>query len=172
MGHEPAAARSDATGAAVPLFARLAWAALLVLAGTQLGCSSDVECVAGTSGCPCLAASTCGQGLTCEPTSGLCESAKMLRLPAIDPSARSCELLLEDDQATVVHTVFDPSVRGEEVREAPRTGIAFHAMGDAAIGPDAVKVLVLGDGPFRIASSQCFDREGRPIAGGGMSSDG
>jgi hypothetical protein len=138
----------------------------------HLGCSADVECVAGSSGCPCLAASTCNQGLSCEPTTGLCESGKALRLPAIDPSARACELLLEDDQATVVHAIFDPSVRGEEVREAPRTGIAFHAMGDAAIGPDAVKIMVLGDGTFRVANGQCFDREGRPIPGGGMSGDG
>ena len=170
---EPGAAQPDAPEHAVPGLVRLAWAALLALAAVQAGCGTEEQqCVAGSSGCPCLAASTCNDGLTCEPTSGLCQSARMLRLPAIDPVARSCEILLEDDQAAVLSAVFDPTVRGEEVREAPRTGLAFHAMGDAAIGPDAVKILVLGDGPFRVASSQCFDREGRPIAGGGMSSDG
>ncbi len=66
----------------------------------------------------------------------------------------------------------DVSVRAEHVRQAPRTAIAFHAMGDAPIGRDAVRVEVLGDGDFRIVNAQCFDRDGEPIEGGGIATDG
>jgi hypothetical protein len=92
-------------------------------------------------------------------------------LPSIDPAARSCEVLLEDESAQVLRARFEGSVRGEHVRQAPRTALAFHALADAAIGSGAVRLDVLGGGEPRIASARCFDREGRPIEGGGMATD-
>ncbi len=147
----------------------------LLLIASHFGAACDDAadvCAAGKEGCSCSAASTCDPGLVCDASSGGCVRPRTLSLPAIDAAARSCELLLSDDGSRVVRPRAEGSVRVEHVREAPRTAIAFHATSDAPIGRDAVRVEVLGDGDFRIVNAQCFDRDGEPIEGGGIATDG
>jgi hypothetical protein len=139
---------------------------------TSQSCSRPSECVVGETSCQCDARGQCDPGLVCEPAAGVCLAPRSIALSAIDPAARSCEVLLEDASATVVAARFAASVRGEHVREAPRTAVTFHAMGDAAIGREAVRIDVLGEGDFRVARGQCFDRLGEPISGGGIATDG
>jgi hypothetical protein len=108
----------------------------------------------------------------CDTAQNLCESSRTISLPAIDSAARSCELLLEDDGASVVGADFAPSVRGETVRQSPRTAVAFYGTADEPIRSSAVRIKVVGSGGMTIARARCFDREGQPLPGGGISTGG
>jgi hypothetical protein len=147
--------------------------AILLTGLVGAGCSAPSStCEAGASGCACGPGSTCDADLVCDPEARLCGRPRTRSLPRIDDAARSCEVLLEDTGARVVGTRFDASLRGEHVRQAPRTALAFHALADAPIGGGAVQVELVGDGDLHVARAQCFDREGRAIEGGGMATGG
>lgn len=130
---------------------------------TLANCSGTREaCAPGDADCACLAGSRCADGLVC--TDGnVCERPRTEGLPAIDPAARSCEVLLEESGAQVSGVRFGGSVVGEFVRQAPKTALAFHARGDTAMAGLDVGVEVAGDGAFTIASAHCFDRQGRVV---------
>ena len=141
---------------------------VLTIGATLGGCHEGARsCSSGQESCPCEPAARCDEGLVCDPDH-VCRTPNTVGLPPIDPAARSCELLLDDDSATVAGARFDPFVQGELVREAPRTAVAFFASEDRAIATDAVLIEVLGEGSFGIARAQCFDKDGRPIEGGGL----
>ncbi len=144
--------------------------AMSALAALWLACSHPApqECTDGAAGCACRVDNTCDDGLACDLTAHQCEATHDLELPAIDPAARSCELLLEDGAAQVVRATFSPAVEGASVRQAPRTAVTFYASGDAAIPRDAVHIQLTGTGGMTIARARCFDRDGHPISGGGL----
>jgi hypothetical protein len=152
---------------------RLAWL-MVPLAGLFVSACAEPAstCEAGASGCACRPGSACDADLVCDPEAQLCGRARTRSLPRIDAAARSCEVLLEDEGARVVGARFDATVRGEQVRQAPRTALAFHALADAPIGGGAVRVELVGDGELHVTRAQCFDREGRALEGGGMATGG
>jgi len=129
-------------------------------------------CIDGAAGCACRVDNTCDDGLACDLTAHTCEATHDLELPAIDPAARSCELLLADGTAQVVRATFTASVEGASVRQAPRTAVTFYASGDAAIAHDAVHIQLTGTGGMTIARARCFDRDGHPLPGGGIATGG
>jgi hypothetical protein len=143
---------------------------LAVLAGCQK--ADSAPCTQGQEDCACTADHGCDEGLSCEQDSKTCKPPTTLTLPSIDAAARSCELLLDDDTGAVQGANFEASVQGEFVRQAPHTAVTFFAAKDAAIPDGAVHIQVLGEGQFRITRAQCFDRDGKPIAGGGLKGDG
>lgn len=138
-----------------------------------LGCGSSITpCEKGASACACAEGAVCDDGLACDEVSRTCLPPRIALLPAIDARARSCELLLEDTSAHIANVRFDDTLRGEQVREAPRTALAFHALSDIPIDAASVELELLGEGTFRIARAQCFDQDGQAIASGGLASDG
>ncbi|MCE9579338.1 MAG: hypothetical protein K8W52_39810 [Deltaproteobacteria bacterium] len=147
-----------------------------ILLGTLLAaaCSHPApqQCTDGAAGCACRVDNTCDDGLACDLTAHTCEATHDLELPAIDPAARSCELLLEDATAQVVRATFAASVEGESIRQAPRTGVTFYAAGDHAIAHDAVHIQLTGTGGMTVARARCFDRDGHAIPGGGIATGG
>lgn len=150
---------------------RLVLAATLALLAACGASSSPAACVDGQAGCACRVDDTCDDGLACDVAAHTCEATHAVSLPAIDPAARACEVLLADDGARVVRARFDASVRGETVRQAPRTAVTFHAMGDARIGRDAVRIELTGPGGMAVVRGRCFDRDGRPLPGGGLGAE-
>lgn len=146
--------------------------AALALALSACGSPEPSVCAPGGEGCPCSSASTCGDGLVCSSDSNVCLAPRSVSLPAIDPAARSCEVLLEDGTAHVVDAVFDSSVLGQSVRQAPRTAVTFFSASDAPIRSSAVRIQLAGDGVMTVRTARCFDRAGRPLAGGGIASGG
>lgn len=148
--------------------------ALLGVALAVASCSgpADATCTPGDRGCPCAAGSACEEGLVCDTTLGVCASARVVELPPIDPGARSCELLLEDDGAAVVRASFGTTVRGETIRQAPRTGVTFFSLRDAPIEGAAIHVELVGDGSMKVTRARCFDRLGHALPGGGIATDG
>ena len=132
------------------------------------GHPDPTQCTDGAAGCACRADETCDDGLSCDLTAHTCEATHGIELPAIDPAARSCELLIEDDGARVVGADFADSVAGETVRQAPRTAVTFYAAGDHSIAHDAVHVQLSGTGGMTISRARCFDRDGHALPGGGI----
>jgi hypothetical protein len=150
------------------------WRPLAVLAFTAAACShpAPTECTDGAAGCACHVDDTCDDGLSCDLTSHQCEATHGVELPAIDPAARSCEVLLEDSGARVVRADFAASVQGETVRQAPRTAVTFYAAGDHSIARDAVQIELTGAGTMSVARARCFDRDGHALPGGGVATGG
>jgi hypothetical protein len=146
--------------------------ALISFSAAACGSSANEPCAVGESSCACDVGGACRDGLACDTLTNLCEGTRTISLPAIDGAARSCELLIEDDSASVVGADFASSVHGESIRQAPRTAVTFYADTDAPIGGSAVRIEVLGTGEFSIKQARCFDRSGVPIPGGGIAVDG
>jgi len=140
---------------------------LLVILATLVACGGDSRpaCADGEAGCACRVDDTCADGLACDLATRQCETTREVALPAIDPAARACEILLADDGARVVTARFDGSVTGESIRQAPRTALAFHANEDRAIASSAVRAVLAGAGGMTVARTRCFDRDGRALAG-------
>ena len=147
-------------------FASALFASVLLAA---CGGSTSTDCPPGTEGCRCEPIG-CGDGLACGDD-GLCEGLRTASLPAIDPVARSCEVLVEDGEAKVAGARFEDSVDGVHVRQAPKTAVTFYARRDQAIGASAVQLELLGAGSFRVATATCFDADGHPIPGGGIAAE-
>lgn len=147
---------------------------LLMLAVTLSACGSEGSgtCTAGEPGCACGPSGSCADGVACDTATNTCEGTRLVQLPPIDAAARACELLLEDDTASVVGADFGDSVRGESIRQAPRTAVTFYRTEDAPISRSAVRIRLVGGGEMKITTARCFDREGHPLPASALAIDG
>lgn len=143
------------------VFVSLALALPALLAGC--GGGSNEPCASGAAGCACRPGNVCDDGLACDDVTLVCEGGRSVTLPPLDPAARSCEVLVTDDGGRAVATEFASSVRGESVRQAPRTAVTFHGVADAPLSPDAVRLRVAGEGDVHIERARCFDADGRAL---------
>lgn len=145
---------------------------LLVPCLAAFGCDEPPgECRVGAAECPCSPVGECDDGLLCAV--GVCQPYREVVLRVSEPSARACEVLLIDGQARVAAVRFQGTTLGTDVREAPRTAVTFTSTVDAAIGSDAVRLQLVGDGdPVRVGRSTCFDGAGQPLSSASVTVEG
>lgn len=99
-----------------------------------------------------MAASGCGGTANGECTGSL----------SPPPEARSCEVLLVGEGDTITDIVFSDSVLGESVQQQPNVALAWHALSDAPMGSESVRVTSRGGG-YVVEVARCFDRDGREL---------
>ena len=114
-----------------------------------------------------LAASTMLAVAGCDsPTGG------MHGFKVSDANARGCEVLLTEGTAKIDKVVFDDSVVGTFVREAPRVAVTFVSAQGGAIGTGAVKLTVVGDaGQVQVKKVSCVGPKAEPLSGASVSLD-
>jgi hypothetical protein len=138
---------------------------LLVLSASCGG--SSQTCTPGTSGCACRTEGTaCDDGLACG-ASNTCGPPATSGFVVSDATARSCDVLLIEESATVKSMTLTSAVKGTHLREAPRVAVSFISTSDAPIPAGAVG-LVLASGAasgLTIKKVTCADAAGTPIAG-------
>lgn len=134
--------------------------AALVLTGCQCG----GPCAAGAQGCGCLDGVTCNAGLVCGADQK-CSPAVAAEVQISDASARGCELLLTETDATQVSSVtFKNGARGTWVREAPRVAITVVSGGDTALA-GAVQLGLTGAATeLTLSKAGCVDLKGQRLA--------
>ena len=153
------------------LYRGMCFISLLLLVTLSVGCSCDEDekekkCEPGTAGCACIDGSTCDDGLIC--VDGLCKGESSTGISVSDSDARSCEVLLVDNNAEVARVDFGENVKGTYVREAPRTAVTFLSLNNEAIGSGQIDVRFVKTqegGNFEVSSATCFDAQGQQLDG-------
>jgi hypothetical protein len=120
----------------------------------------------GTEGCACRGGDQCDDGLFCDE--GMCRPQGEITIVVGDPSARSCEALVEERAGEVFDAEFTGAL-GAFVHEAPRASITFASTSDSAFAENAVRLRHSEGADLVLARGQCFDRDGAPIAGNNLS---
>lgn len=146
----------------IPRFAALF--ALLLAGCDGPAPGPDGGCTAGNAGCACLGGEPCNGSLVCD--TGICRDVERRTIDVVDPSARSCELVLIEDGTEVLGIELGEGVVGTSVHEAPRTAITFIRSDDTPFASGAVTVLSTeGLGRLTPRRARCFDRDGAAISG-------
>ncbi|MCU0673236.1 MAG: hypothetical protein MUE69_10645 [Myxococcota bacterium] len=145
--------------------ARWAWVAITGVL-FAMGCPSDppsvvAPCPDGSDACPCSVIGECPEGRVCRNHACLVAEVSELRLRARD--ARSCELLLTDDEGYLAEVEPNDGVLAQSARRGSRTGVAFIAEGDVALAGAPLRLRWL-DAPPVPESVVCFDRTGAELA--------
>lgn len=144
---------------------KVLFALLLVIAvGAVGGCHKSSQCVAGQSGCGCMAG-MCESGLAC--MNNQCQGEERVDLTISDKAARACEVLLLEKAGTIGSVGFASAVTGKWIRQGDKVSTAFVANGDSSIGAGAVHVGVAGADPkavFEIVKTHCYDKQGAELA--------
>ena len=117
------------------------------------------QCTPGTStGCPA------GQICTAE---GVCQSAGVQGSLSISaPSARSCEILLESTEASVLSANFGSGVVGAFRARPPRYAVAMTRASDGSFGSDAATLTIEGaTSAVAVRKVDCYDAAGAAVSG-------
>ncbi|MCP4541188.1 MAG: hypothetical protein GY832_28980 [Chloroflexi bacterium] len=132
--------------------------------GTDGTDGTDGECEKGTANCACKEGDTCDDGLTC--VDGICKSQSSDGLSISDPLARSCEVLVEENDIRVVGLTKDETkIKATFVRQAPKVAITFYALKDAAIADGTLGIRYTGGGSMAIKKTSCADAKGKILTG-------
>lgn len=151
---------------------------LLVLFGSVLlglglfGCDNPPPtpdgggmCVEGTAGCACIDGTMCMAELVCE--TGLCRGVDSIEIDVTDANARSCEVVVVEEQTEVLGVDFSAGNRGTHVHESPRTAVTFTRETDTAFPAGSVLVR-RSESPgasLTLRLARCFDRDGNVLGG-------
>ncbi len=129
--------------------------------------STDGMCTPGERDCACIEGVTCNGSLVC--SDGLCVDVDTSGLNVSDPAARSCEVIVVEDNIEVVNVTFGEGVEGTFIREAPRVAVTFHKTDDSSFGSGTASVLTTGAGSLDLRRATCFDTNGAALGGDPLS---
>ncbi len=122
-------------------------------------------CTAGDPGCACTMDNMCNGGAMC--VDGMCMGAQSSGLNVLTDTARSCEILLkEQDGGRVLGATYASGVTGSMRRRAPNVAIAISLAEDVAFPSGTIQVQTpTGSMAPTVSKVNCFDSLGNTIDG-------
>ncbi|MBN2531194.1 MAG: hypothetical protein JXR76_32725 [Deltaproteobacteria bacterium] len=118
-----------------------------------------------------VAAVSCGCGDRHE------SNEKNFSVFATNPQVRSCDILLRSAGIRIARVDFSKKVLGSHQLREPRMALSYIHLEDESLGDAAASVVISQINsnskpqqmsPLAVVSSSCFDREGNPVADGGV----
>lgn len=125
-----------------------------------------VACTPGSLDCACTSSGTCDAGLTCN-ASQICESetGTPSGLVINTAEARACELLFEQQGATLLSASYGADTHGALRRRDPNVAIAVSRGSDTPFESDSITLVVEGDvSDLNLRTTRCFDASGAELA--------
>lgn len=143
---------------------------LTMLLGVSLaGCACGPTCEPGSLSCACKENDVCDDALVCGGDKK-CATPTLATVTISAPTARGCELVLDERAGTTVAAVrFKGGAEGTWLRQAPRVAVTFVAGGDSPVSGQVELGLVGPASGVSVAKAGCVDVDGQRIAGVGAS---